>query len=140
MNPATATASATASASASTAVSIVASSVAGVALSPSVIGTVVSFAKEFVKAYFPLLIALGSIVGLMLNIQMTPEERAELDRQQRVEVIKASKKFAHFTDDRKARKGDENDLYMLKTHGYDKFRFVSKKFLKQNGLWRKKEN
>ena len=37
-------------------------------------------------------------------------------------------------EDRKASKGSENDLYMLKTHGYNKYRFLSPSFIKRNKL------
>lgn len=37
-------------------------------------------------------------------------------------------------EDRKASKGSDNDLYMLKTHGYNKHRFLSASFIKRNNL------
>jgi len=42
--------------------------------------------------------------------------------------------YVAFTDDRKAKKGDENDVYMLQTHGFNKHRFNSRSFLKRNKL------
>lgn len=37
-------------------------------------------------------------------------------------------------DDRKSSRGSEDDVYMLKTHGYRKYRFVSRSFLHRNKL------
>ena len=42
--------------------------------------------------------------------------------------------YATFTDDRKAKQGDENDIYMLRAHGFKKHRFNSKSFLNRNNL------
>ena len=42
--------------------------------------------------------------------------------------------YTAFADDRKAKVGDENDVYMLQTHGFKKFRYNSRAFLKRNNL------
>lgn len=49
-----------------------------------------------------------------------------------VEIIRDAHKSQK--EDRKASKGSENDLYMLKTHGYNKYRFLSPSFIKRNNL------
>lgn len=43
-------------------------------------------------------------------------------------------KYSTFQDDRKSKKGDENDIYMLLMHKYNKFRHTSKAFLLRNHL------
>jgi len=42
--------------------------------------------------------------------------------------------YTAFADDRKAKVGDENDVYMLQTHGFKKFRYNSRAFLQRNNL------
>ena len=49
-------------------------------------------------------------------------------------VSPATQVYQSFQDDRKSKKGTENDIYMLRTHGYKKLRFVSKSFIKRNKL------
>ena len=41
-------------------------------------------------------------------------------------------KYSTFHDDRKAKKGGENDVFMLKTHGFNKYRHLSEPFIKRN--------
>jgi hypothetical protein len=50
------------------------------------------------------------------------------------EVVEAivPEQYKTFVDDRKSSKGDENDMYMLKTHGFNKYRHLSKSFMKRN--------
>lgn len=43
-------------------------------------------------------------------------------------------KYKSSVEDRKSSKGSENDVYMLKTHGYNRYRFVSKSFISRNKL------
>ena len=42
--------------------------------------------------------------------------------------------YKSYLDDRKANIANEDDIYMLITHGYDKHRFVSASFIKRNNL------
>ena len=51
-----------------------------------------------------------------------------------ISVAAAADSYSSSADDRKASRGSEDDLYMLKTHGYRKYRFVSRSFLKRNQL------
>ena len=41
-------------------------------------------------------------------------------------------KYTTFHDDRKAKKGGDKDFYMLKNHGFDKYRHLSDAFIKRN--------
>ena len=51
------------------------------------------------------------------------------------EALKEEKeKYKTVLEDTKSSKGSENDIYMLKTHGYNKYRFVSRGFIKRNKL------
>lgn len=51
------------------------------------------------------------------------------------EAIKVEKeKYKSAKEDKKSSKGSENDIYMLKTHGYNKYRFVSESFIRRNKL------
>lgn len=43
-----------------------------------------------------------------------------------------------FLDDSKSRIATEDELNMLETHGYDKYRYVSKSFIKRNKLLKKR--
>lgn len=51
-----------------------------------------------------------------------------------ISVTAAAVSYSSSADDRKASQGCEDDVYMLKTHGYRKYRFVSRSFLKRNQL------
>jgi len=51
-----------------------------------------------------------------------------------ISVTAAAVSYSSSADDRKASLGCEDDVYMLKTHGYRKYRFVSRSFLKRNQL------
>ncbi len=54
------------------------------------------------------------------------------------EVRRKTRQYESLMDDRKASIADENEVYMLETHGYDKLRFLSKSFIKRNKLLKKK--
>jgi len=45
-------------------------------------------------------------------------------------------KYKSFHDDRKAKRGDEEDIYMLVTHGFKKYRHLSTNFMKRNNILR----
>ena len=49
-------------------------------------------------------------------------------------AVEEAKQYKSYLDDRKANVANESDLYMLLTHGYKKYRFVSTSFLKRNKL------
>jgi len=51
-----------------------------------------------------------------------------------IEAPFVPEEYSTFADDRKAKTGDENDIYMLQTHGFQKFRHNSRAFLKRNKL------
>ena len=51
-----------------------------------------------------------------------------------IEAPFVPEEYSTFADDRKAKAGDENDIYMLQTHGFQKFRHNSRAFLKRNNL------
>lgn len=51
-----------------------------------------------------------------------------------ISVTAAAVSYSSSADDRKSSRGCEDDVYMLKTHGYRKYRFVSRSFLKRNQL------
>ena len=60
---------------------------------------------------------------------VTAEQRiAEEAAAKKREVYKSQK------EDRKASRGSDNDIYMLKTHGYNKHRFLSTSFIRRNKL------
>lgn len=67
-------------------------------------------------------------------IEAVKEEIEMVEKE--VEAVFQATKLQSHEDDRKASRGTENDLYMLKTHGYIKHRFVSDTFLKRNNLKR----
>jgi hypothetical protein len=46
--------------------------------------------------------------------------------------------YKSYLDDRKANIGNEDHIYMLVTHGYNKHRFVSASFIKRNNLAKEK--
>lgn len=99
-------------------------------------GLSVVYICEFLKVY------LGPVLFRVINIVLSLiVPRRSLQRTESMvpeETLLAKEKYKSPTDDRKSSKGTENDLYMLKTHGYDKYRFVSNSFLKRNNLVRKK--
>ena len=50
------------------------------------------------------------------------------------------KQYKSFLDDRKANIANEDQMYMLITHGYNKHRFVSTSFIYRNKLDKKKKS
>ena len=103
--------------------------------------------QEFFREYAPSLLKLFSIITLLFNFNISSNNNkivdqndSNLNQKELIAIKEQTKKFSHFSDDRKASKGTENDVYMLKTHGYNKFRFVSKDFLKRNKLKSEIEN
>lgn len=50
-----------------------------------------------------------------------------------------SKTYARFIDDKKPTIGTKSDIKKLEDFGYDKYRFLSKSFMKRNNIVREKE-
>ena len=66
-------------------------------------------------------------------IMVKPTSAAELGNMLALEELDLSEnEIRTFHDDRKAKKGGDNDLYMLKNHGFDKYRHLSNGFIKRN--------
>lgn len=62
------------------------------------------------------------------------QKEALLSEKETIDMQEKVKKYTHFTDDREANKGSEDDIYMLKTYKYNKFRFLSQGFIERNQL------
>lgn len=64
------------------------------------------------------------------------DEDALSDSQNRKEMASEiiKEQYRSLVDDRQAAGGSTNDIYMLKTFGYDKYRHASKDFLTRNRL------
>jgi len=106
--------------------------------------------QELVRSYSPILFR-----GLSFLLRLLPipifftegDDASLLNRrngnngpnslgERRKEVVEAivPEQYKTFTDDRKASLGNENDVYMLKAHGFNKYRHVSKSFRKRNNM------
>jgi hypothetical protein len=112
-----------------------------------------SYVKEFVRIYNPLIFKILVVVITLLKLdsilsmfQFGDASQGEYDvfdrnnpivEEEAIELKKeVDEKYSQFIDDKAAAVGTENDIYMIKTHGYDKYRFVSDSFLKRNSLVR----
>lgn len=116
----------------------------------SAVGVSIIYAQEFLKVFLgPIIISLLQIVIKTVSPSSTfnwsdgdnAEDSSDNSRGVSrgdslldIEEKMVTEQYKSFVDDRKATKGNEKDIYMLKTHGYDKYRFVSKAFIKRNKL------
>ena len=105
-----------------------------------IIGLGVLYLSEILKVYLgPVLYRVVSIV----TNTIVPSSFAGLTGDKSVpevvdpvqaEIQRVKEVYKSPVEDRKAYKGSENDVYMLKTHGYKKHRFLSKSFIRRNNL------
>ena len=109
----------------------------------------VVFAEELMRLYAPLVFRGLSFVLLCLPIpnifgQAQGDDVADgpggVVGTSNVDAPIVPEEYVNLTDDRKASKGDENDIYMLRTHGFNKYRFNSRQFLNRNGLGEEAKN
>ena len=97
------------------------------------------FLCEFMRVYTPAVFQGLSFVLSLLPIPRFWGEEYEIEgatASERGDPVIVPEKYSTFHDDRKAKKGGDNDVYMLRTHGFDKYRHVSKAFMKRNNLIR----
>jgi len=114
------------------------------------------FTQEFLRAYSPLLYRGAAFLFRLLpqpalfgleaagaggGMQERGGNGGRGGAKAKKEVVEAivPEQYKTFVDDRKSSKGDENDMYMLKTHGFNKYRHLSKSFMKRNNLIGAKE-
>lgn len=101
----------------------------------------VIFLEEVVRLYAPLVFKGLSFVLLCIPLPnlFGAESAGEGDTdasssESTADAPTVPDEYATFVDDRKANRGDDNDVYMLQTHGFDKFRHNSAAFLERNKL------
>lgn len=101
----------------------------------------VIFLEEVVRLYAPLVFKGLSFVLLCIPLPnlFGAEQAGEGDTdasssESTADAPTVPEEYATFVDDRKASRGDDNDVYMLQTHGFDKFRHTSEAFLLRNKL------
>jgi hypothetical protein len=108
-----------------------------------ILGLSVIYLCEFVKVHLgPVLFGgVRAVVSVLLPKQWMANSNVPSKRQPSVEEIMAEEatlmeKERHKTssEDKKSSKGSDNDFYMLRTHGYNKYRFVSPSFIQRNKL------
>jgi hypothetical protein len=108
-----------------------------------ILGLSVIYLCEFVKVHLgPVLFGgVKAVVSALLPKQWMANSSVPSKRQPSVEEIMAEEatlmeKERHKTssEDKKSSKGSDNDFYMLRTHGYNKYRFVSPSFIQRNKL------
>jgi hypothetical protein len=108
-----------------------------------ILGLSVIYLCEFVKVHLgPVLFGgVKAVVSALLPKQWMANSSVPSKRQASVEEIMAEEatlmeKERHKTssEDKKSSKGSDNDFYMLRTHGYNKYRFVSPSFIQRNKL------
>ena len=107
-----------------------------------ILGLSVIYFSEFLKVHLgPVLYSgLNVIIKLLLptwgNVKDPTKDvtNKTLDEVVEERSIDLKEKYKTSAEDKKSSKGNENDVYMLKTHGYNKYRFVSKAFIKRNKL------
>ena len=94
------------------------------------------FLSEFLRTYAP---ALFQGISFILTLFPVPrfwredyevEGASSSDLSQDPVII--PDKYTTFHDDRKAKRGGDEDLYMLKNHGFDKYRHLSNAFIRRN--------
>ena len=102
----------------------------------------VIFLEELGRLYGPLVFKVLSFVLLCLPLPNIFGS-ADLDGEQDGDLASQSssadapvipEEYATFVDDRKASRGDENDVHMPQTHGFTKYRHVSAAFLTRTNL------
>jgi hypothetical protein len=108
-----------------------------------VLGLSIMYFCEFARIHLgPVLFGgLKTAVSVLLPKQWMAGNSVSSRQQVSVEDIMAEEaalmeKERHKTsnEDKKSSKGSENDLYMLRTHGYNKYRFVSPSFIQRSKL------
>ncbi|KAJ1393226.1 hypothetical protein B484DRAFT_425462 [Ochromonadaceae sp. CCMP2298] len=100
------------------------------------IGLTLLYIRQFVALYMGPVINGGISIVMNLIFPRSRDMGGEgQEGQEEKEVrVEEREKIKSSGEDKKSSKGSENDVYMLKTHGYQKHRFVSKGFVKRNGL------
>lgn len=106
-----------------------------------ILGLSILYVGEFLRVYLgPVLSGGLSTLGRVISPAvpfLAPQSAAvEPLHGERIPDTEEIIRDAHKSqkEDRKASRGSENDLYMLKTHGYNKYRFLSPSFIKRNNL------
>lgn len=104
-----------------------------------IIGLSILYFQQFLQTYLgPVLYGgLSLLTKILLPFVSTPgPSTAEVVDKEiaRAATEFVQEKYKTAREDRIASKGSENDVYMLKTHGYNRYRFVSKAFIKRNKL------
>ena len=94
------------------------------------------FLCEFLRVYTPAVFQGLSFILKLLPIPRFWGEEYEIEgaASERGDPVIVPEKYSTFHDDRKAKKGGDNDIYMLRTHGFNKYRYLSKPFMKRNNL------
>jgi hypothetical protein len=95
------------------------------------IGLALLYFKQFIGLYLGPVLNGG--ISIVINI-IFPKSLVVQGPIATEETQMVREKIKSSADDKKSSKGSENDVYMLKTHGYSKHRFVSKAFVQRNGL------
>ena len=94
------------------------------------------FVSEFVRVYAPAIFQGVSFILTLLPIPRFWREDYEVEGASSSDLsqdpVIIPDKYTTFHDDRKAKKGGDNDFYMLKNHGFDKYRHLSDGFIKRN--------
>jgi len=111
-----------------------------------ILGLSILYVGEFLRVYLgPVLSGglstLARVIAPAVPSFDSQSAAAEPLQEERVPDVTEIVRDAHKSqkEDRKASKGSENDLYMLKTHGYNKYRFLSPSFVKRNNLEKQSE-
>ena len=101
----------------------------------------VIFFEELLRHYAPYVFQALQFVLMCIPMptifgddQAGAEQEAEAASQSTADAPIVPDEYVTFVDDRKAARGDENDVYMLQTHGFNKYRHTSASFLKRNKL------
>lgn len=108
-----------------------------------IVGLSVIYFCEFIKVHLgPVLYGglTAVLKGLMPGL-LSPTASPQASHLHSIDDIIAQEaqrvekeRYKSSQDDKKSSKGSENDIYMLKTHGYNKYRFVSPSFIQRNKL------
>jgi hypothetical protein len=105
-----------------------------------ILGLGIIYFHEFLRIHLgPVLY--GGLQFILKAVLPTRATTGAREREDPIEVAMAqeaikveTEKYKSAKEDKKSSKGSENDIYMLKTHGYNKYRFVSEAFIRRNKL------
>jgi len=112
-----------------------------------ILGLSILYLGEFLRLYLGPVLSSGLTVLTRLVVPSIPafgnETPKVVTAEQRIAEEAAAIKrevYKSQKEDRKASRGSDNDIYMLKTHGYNKHRFLSTSFIKRNKLQAKTDD